>query len=93
MNCFYDVKDDQCALGYCEKIFLCKKHFLKTLNRRNSLIAEILLIAKLLQQLIANSQPGGPKLQFFPKAVGSSPGSTVAIRGCLHNLLRDENPL
>jgi len=76
----------------CEVRFLCKKHFLETLNRRNSQIAKILLIAKLLQQHFANSQPGG-ETSVFPKAVSSSLGSAVPIGGRLHNLLRNKNPL
>jgi len=50
MNYFYDVSYDQCALGYLRNnIFYVKNVFLETLNWRNSPIAKISLIAKLLQ--------------------------------------------
>jgi len=76
----------------CGTRFLCKKYFLETLNWRNSLIAKISLIAKLLQQHFTNTQPGG-EISVFSKAVSSSLGSVVAIGGCRHNLLCDENLL
>jgi len=41
---------------------------------------------------LVNSQPGD-EISAFSKAVSSSLGSAVAIGGCLHNLLCEENLL
>jgi len=57
------------CVGMLEKqdFFLCKMHFLKKLGRRNSLIAKVSPLAKLLPQHFANSRPGAKFSAFSQK--------------------------
>jgi len=65
---------------------------LENLSRGNSLIAKISLIAKLLQQHFANSEPRG-EISVFPKAASSSLGFVVAIGDRPRSLLRSKSSL
>jgi hypothetical protein len=74
-----------------KRYFLCKVCLWK-IELKKLANSEIFAMSEITPEDFADSEPGA-KFSVFPKTVTSSQGSSLIIGGCIHNLLRNKNPL